>query len=203
MYKIYFLDKVLQIGGKEKGSETLPTKILKDKKEFSEFFQSWLHNESRQSLRIKGYKTKKMFRHLKKNTRYIKAAGGVIKNQNKELLFIKRWGIWDLPKGKKEKAEDIVSCALREVKEETGVKNINIVHRLPSSYHIYFHKGKSVLKKTYWFTMETDSTEPLKPQGEEDITEAVWLNKKECKEALDKSYRSLRESIGSTICKLI
>jgi len=51
--------------------------------------------------------------------------------------------------------------------------------------------------------METDFTEPLQPQDEEDITEAVWLNKEGCRKALEKSYRSLRESIGTTICELI
>ncbi len=202
MYKIYFLDKVLQIGGKENES-AIPTKKVKNKKEFLNFFRSWLQDDNRQSYRIKGYKSKKMFRHLKNSIHYVKAAGGVIRNQENEILFIKRWGIWDLPKGKKEKTEDIIKCALREVREETGVENLNIVSLLPSSYHIYFHKGEAVLKKTWWFAMETNSTGPLQPQREEDITEAVWLNKKECNEALSKSYRSLRESIGKSICKLI
>jgi len=89
MYKIYFLDKGLQIGGR-KNESAVPTKILKDKKEFLDFLQSWLHNDNRENLRIKGYKTKRMFRHLKNSIHFVKAAGGVIRNQKNEILFIKR-----------------------------------------------------------------------------------------------------------------
>jgi len=42
------------------------------------------------------------------NFKYIEAGGGVVFNQNKEILLIERHGIWELPKGKlkKEEAKD-------------------------------------------------------------------------------------------------
>ena len=36
----------------------------------------------------------------------IKAAGGIVRNKNNELLFIFRKGKWDLPKGKVDKNEE-------------------------------------------------------------------------------------------------
>lgn len=60
----------------------------------------------------------------------IEAAGGLIVNQKKEILFIYRNGKWDLPKGKIESEENPPEAALREVKEETGLKNVKLVHSL-------------------------------------------------------------------------
>ena len=46
---------------------------------------------------------------------YIRAAGGLVFNDANELLMIVRRGKWDLPKGKVEAGEDVVTAALREV----------------------------------------------------------------------------------------
>ena len=43
----------------------------------------------------------------------IKAAGGLVKNEKGEYLFIFRRGSWDLPKGKLDKGETIEQCAVR------------------------------------------------------------------------------------------
>ena len=51
------------------------------------------------------------------------AAGGLVTNENNELLMIFRRGKWDLPKGKLDKGETIEECAIREVEEETGIGN--------------------------------------------------------------------------------
>ena len=62
-----------------------------------------------------------MEQYIKTKFKVIRAAGGVVDKEGKTLL-IHRNGLWDLPKGKMERNEDIRSCALREVEEETGVK---------------------------------------------------------------------------------
>ena len=56
----------------------------------------------------------------------VQAAGGLVENKNKQFLFIYRNNKWDLPKGKIEKKEKISNAAMREVMEETGVKNLKI-----------------------------------------------------------------------------
>lgn len=44
-----------------------------------------------------------------------------ITNDGARYLFIRRNGLWDLPKGHQEPGEDIRTTALREVSEETGI----------------------------------------------------------------------------------
>ena len=52
----------------------------------------------------------------------IAAAGGLVKNERGEKLFIFRLGKWDLPKGKLSGKETAEEAAIREVKEETGLQ---------------------------------------------------------------------------------
>ena len=54
------------------------------------------------------------------------AAGGLVLNEKNELLMIFRRGFWDLPKGKVDEGETLEQCAVREVKEETGLQNIRL-----------------------------------------------------------------------------
>ena len=65
---------------------------------------------------------KEVIKYLKKKFKVIKAAGGIVQNREKKILFIYRLGKWDLPKGKKDKGEKIKNCAVREVEEETNTK---------------------------------------------------------------------------------
>ena len=66
----------------------------------------------------------------------VNAAGGIVFNDTK-LLMIFRNGLWDLPKGKVEPNENLKECAIREVEEETGVKDLTIKGKEIISYHIY------------------------------------------------------------------
>jgi ADP-ribose pyrophosphatase YjhB (NUDIX family) len=124
---------------------------------------------------ISSQNTNKTFENLKKKFKYIEAAGGLVFNDKNEILTIYRRNKYDLPKGKKEANEDIAATAIREVEEECGISKLKIVNPLPATYHIYFHKNKYVLKKTYWYKMTTHN-QPLIPQTEEEITEAKWMS---------------------------
>jgi 8-oxo-dGTP pyrophosphatase MutT (NUDIX family) len=115
------------------------------------------------------------FNQLFRNFQRIEAAGGLVINDGK-VLMIKRFGFWDLPKGKREEGEEEALCAVREVQEECGVTDdLTIIKELEPTFHIYEYKGVSVLKKTHWFHMETTFTKELIPQLEEDITECSWI----------------------------
>ncbi|MEL6923542.1 MAG: NUDIX domain-containing protein [Bacteroidota bacterium] len=121
----------------------------------------------------------------------IEAAGGLVFNEKGEVLFIHRLGWWDLPKGKLEKGESIGEGAVREVEEETGLKDIQLGEKIYESYHTYRNrKDKRVLKRTYWFKM-TAPNQPLTPQTEEDITEAVWRSLSDFFDGQPKVYRSI------------
>jgi 8-oxo-dGTP pyrophosphatase MutT (NUDIX family) len=105
----------------------------------------------------------------------IEASGGLVKNDNGELLFIFRRGKWDLPKGKLDPGESPETCAVREVKEETGLNTANLQRHLITSYHTYEENAKHFLKKTEWYLMHSPNQPSLQPQTGEQITEAVWV----------------------------
>lgn len=125
----------------------------------------------------------------------IEAAGGLVFNNESQLLCIKRWGIWDLPKGKIEKNEKKKAAALREVEEETAISGLIIQKKETVTYHIYqskFHNNKWVLKPTYWYRMYCSSEQVPQPETNEDITEARWLTIHEIKTmVLPNTYHSL------------
>ena len=128
----------------------------------------------------------------------IEAAGGIVRNQQQEYLFIKRLGVWDLPKGKLYKKEPFRDGALREVMEETGLTNLSITKQLPSTYHIYTdRKGKQILKETYWFEMLCADNQSLVPQLEEDITEVKWFSASDLNIPFQNTYASLRQLLES------
>src|SRR3546814_3091780 len=63
----------------------------------------------------------KLIERLKKEVIYIEAAGGLVRNQQGQYLFIFRHGKWDLPKGKLEAGETPAEGGIREVEEECGI----------------------------------------------------------------------------------
>ena len=126
----------------------------------------------------------------------ITAAGGKVTNQNSEILFIYRNKKWDLPKGKAEKNENISQTALREVIEETGIKNLSIVKPLEKTYHIFKRRNKHYLKSTYWFEMYSDYTGKFKPQKKEGISRVEWIGVENLESVLPKSYTNIRLLFG-------
>ena len=126
-----------------------------------------------------------------KNFKTISAAGGLVLNPKKELLFIYRNNSWDLPKGCIEKGESIETAAIREVEEECGIFNLKLIKPLTTTYHIYNQNGIT-LKETHWFLMTSDYNKELVPQIEEGITEVIFKNMKAVKEALKNSYANIK-----------
>jgi 8-oxo-dGTP pyrophosphatase MutT (NUDIX family) len=133
---------------------------------------------------------KQDFFHLFKR---VDAAGGLVKNEKGERLFIFRLGKWDLPKGKLSENETPEEAAIREVKEETGLSELQITGDLPSTFHIYTRKGKQILKQTWWFEMEAKSTQALIPQIEEEITEVRWIGQEDIETVLENTYGSIKD----------
>lgn len=122
---------------------------------------------------------------------FIEAAGGVILNSKNEILFIKRFGKWDLPKGKIDDNETPTITALREVSEECGISGLKIIRPLQSTYHYYSMKNRQILKRTYWYVMKYEGNEICKPQIEEDITEVRWFDKKDLVIVFQNTYNAI------------
>jgi len=126
-----------------------------------------------------------------KTVTVIEAAGGLVKNEKKEFLFIYRNDTWDLPKGKIEKGETIKDAAVREVEEECGIVVKKLGKRICKTYHAYISRGEVVIKKSYWFKMKAEGQEKLKPQKEEGITDARWFVKDKMGIILKNSFPSI------------
>ena len=123
--------------------------------------------------------------YFQSNFRQIHAAGGRVVNEDNEVLFIFRRQKWDLAKGKVDKGETLEEAALREVKEECGLTELELKSFLIATYHIYEIKGKWALKTTYWYRMIATKNQSLVPQIEEEITDMRWIS------ASDESWREL------------
>ncbi|MFW6224560.1 MAG: NUDIX hydrolase [Bacteroidota bacterium] len=145
------------------------------------------------SLLIEGETPEKILEYFRKNLTEIIAAGGLIQNSDKEILFIFRNDKWDLPKGKPEGAESTEETALREVEEECGISALKIVGHLPDTYHIYpLSPSRYALKRSIWFHMYATVSQPLKIQREEGITEARWVQMPVSQEILSEAFPSIR-----------
>lgn len=135
---------------------------------------------------------KDFFKHFS----LIEAAGGIVQNVNKELLFIFRRGKWDLPKGKMEKYESPETCAHREIKEETGVNKLTLKHKIGDTFHVYQEFGKHYLKMSHWYYFICSGKQLLRPQQEEDIMEAKWISTKDIKKPLSNTYSIIKDIIS-------
>jgi 8-oxo-dGTP pyrophosphatase MutT (NUDIX family) len=135
---------------------------------------------------------KAILKKMKEKIPVCKAGGGLVYNQNGDVLFIFRNGKWDLPKGGIEKGEEIQDTAMREVEEETGVGKLTIRRKLQKTYHVFKRNGKYKLKVTHWFEMDSTFDGTTVPQLKEGIAKAVWLNPEEVKEALKNSFENIK-----------
>lgn len=135
---------------------------------------------------------KKIVADFKQNFDVIEAGGGIVQKEDK-ILFIKRLGKWDLPKGKFEKGEKKREGALREVEEECNIQ-VEIIEKVGVTWHTFLRSGKNRLKKTHWYSMRCLDDSEMSPQFEEGIDEVQWFEKNEIKSvALNHTYNTIRK----------
>ncbi|MEM9719849.1 MAG: NUDIX domain-containing protein [Bacteroidota bacterium] len=106
----------------------------------------------------------------------VDTAGGLVENEKGEYLMILHRKRWSLPKGQVEWREDPEEAAIREVKEETGLKEVELLEKMEKTYHTFRKGRKWIFKTTNWYKMRASSVEQLVPQMEEHITDIRWVN---------------------------
>ena len=117
----------------------------------------------------------------------ILAAGGIIIDESSDsrrvlLVHRPRYDDWTFPKGKLDPGETIEEAAIREVREETGLK-CRIIRKLAVARYLSRkrHQGRLIPKVVHYFLMERSSRRIKVPGDEVDI--ALWV---ELDEALQK-----------------
>jgi ADP-ribose pyrophosphatase YjhB (NUDIX family) len=106
------------------------------------------------------------------------SAGGIVINSRGDVLVVKqRDGSWSLPKGKLNPDEKPQDAAMREIIEESGLRDLNFV-KLLKSYSRYGVKNtgmedKDRLRRLTFYLFTTNETElrPMDPR----IHEARWV----------------------------
>lgn len=124
----------------------------------------------------------------------VEAAGGVVVNERGEWLMIRRNGRWDLPKGHVECDEQTGACAAREIAEETGVCDTEVVRPLCETLHAYYFPKTSrwELKRTHWFELRVAGPCVLSPQTEEGIDSVAWCPPEEVAANLRGAFPTIR-----------
>ena len=167
-----------------------------------EFLPEWLDDRDPGDTFVHEVGENAVVAALTETFRMAPAAGGVVVKDGKFVIIIRK-GIPDLPKGHIEKGETPEVAALREVEEETGIGNLQIIKELSSSWHCYFEHEAWSLKRTYWYLMSTTEDLQPKPQTEEGITEIKLVGNEEIEWFLKNTYRSISEILGEDLRQVV
>ena len=175
-YRIYINEKAILI------TESEPKKAESYEKIDAQMFDlkiiyTWILAHHNKNFYIVCPDAKVYLKNIIAGITTIEAAGGLVKNENGDYLFIYRNDKWDLPKGKIEKDEKTKVAAVREVEEECGIAVSKLGDKICKTYHAYVSRGEVVLKKTHWYSMKYKGNDKLKPQLEEGITDVRWFKK--------------------------
>jgi orotate phosphoribosyltransferase len=112
------------------------------------------------------------------------SAGGVVLNVRGEVLVVNQEGTtWSLPKGHLQSGEQPLAAARREIAEESGLEDLQLVGEL-GSYSRFAHGTDGSLElKTITMFLFTSAKEVLQPR-DPDNPQARWVVKDEVAELL-------------------
>jgi ADP-ribose pyrophosphatase YjhB (NUDIX family) len=118
-----------------------------------------------------------------KNFHIIRSAGGiVVRNCTRKIIIVNnKRNTWTFPKGHIERNESALMAAKREIFEETGLKELQLIGDLGNYERIKRMHNQDIdfskMKKIQLFLFKTNQQElnPIDP----DIQKAVWINKDE------------------------
>jgi len=122
-----------------------------------------------------------------------KSAGAIIfrreNNRIKYLLIKYGWGHWEFSRGLIEKGETLEETARREIKEETGIEDVEFIFGFKEWFKFFFKlKEKNIMKIATFLLAETKTKEVKLSHEHKDY---VWL---EYEEALEKlTFKNSKE----------
>lgn len=132
------------------------------------------------------------------------SAGGILLNHKNEIFLIHQTerDEWTLPKGGIQEGESKIEAASREIKEETGYKNIEVVDKKPLFVHSYSFTHpvtKEQIEKTvtfFLFKLLNNKYSKTEEMTVEKLS-GTWFS---CKDALNKvSFEELKTVIKNAI----
>ena len=196
MHRIYFEKRLIVICPVDDESLGDPNSVefhIGEKLDIHSLVGMFEVQDTLSKIYIPSEDTDRTYRRICQEFREVNAAGGLVSNRRGDFLLISRNGLWDLPKGHQEDGEDIEITALREVREETGVDELELRRLICITDHCYIRNGIWHLKHTWWYDMLYTNPTNLTPQKEEDITKAAWVAKSSLPPFLKKTYPSIIE----------
>ena len=111
-------------------------------------------------------------------TKVEKSAGGVVLREiegvTHALVIRDPYRNWGLPKGHLEDDETSAAAALREVAEETGLKDLRLGRELVTIDWYFRAQGAQIHKFTTFYLMYSDAGEAI-PQKDEGISDCLWV----------------------------
>ena len=189
MYKVFFKDRIFSLRDESfLANKDENTYIFKDVEQLKHLIYCFINENN--NITVIHTSLPELWQIFQSILDTKHAAGGVTIKED-SFLAIKKWGIWDLPKGHVEEGETFEVTAIREVEEETGITKPEIVSALPSTYHIYIYENKIILKISHWYRMSYKGDDSLIPQQDEDITEVEWILIKEKEKFIRNTYPTL------------
>ncbi len=102
-----------------------------------------------------------------------------------EVLLIKdSYGRWTWAKGHIERGETPEEAAVREISEETGLKELKILEELGKQEYFFTLKGEKIFKTVHVFLVQASGDEKLDIQTSE-IQDGKWYGPEEALEKIE------------------
>jgi len=197
MIKIFYNNKILIISENNLNENNITKIDFSDNKNIKNLINKFLDEKGQCILNLFGEKEGIILDEISVFFKLVKAGGGIVRKLD-SLLFINRLGVWDLPKGKIEADETNEDGAIREVCEECGISESDLILErfIQKTYHVYNIDQQYMLKETSWFEMYFSGHYELVPQREENITSVEWIKINEINSVLKNIYPSIKMLIN-------